>query len=74
LEFARQVGAETHLIEGSDPVEAILRFAGQHRVTQIFVGHSGRSRWTPWASNPVHQLLDAAEGMDVRIFPQTQSS
>jgi len=74
LDLARKMGAETQILRGADPVETILRFAGEHRVTQIFIGHSGRSRWIPWAQNPADRLIEAAEGMDVRIFPQSQAN
>ncbi len=72
LDLARRLGAEVHLLEGADPVAEILRFAIEHRMTQIFIGHSQRSRWPSWKRNPVDRLIEAAEGIDVRIFPQLQ--
>jgi two-component system sensor histidine kinase KdpD len=74
LDLARKMGAETHVLQGTDPVETILRFAAEHRVTQIFVGHSRASRWMPWIQHPADRLIEAAEGMDVRIFPQSRAS
>ncbi len=74
LDLARRLGAEAHILSGKDPVEEILRFAKEHRITQIFVGHTQRSRWIPWARNPVDRLIEAAEGMDVRIFPQSHTA
>jgi two-component system sensor histidine kinase KdpD len=74
LEMARKMGAETHILQGADPVETILGFAGEHRVTQIFIGHSRASRWMPWAQHPADRLIEAAEGMDVRIFPQPRAN
>jgi two-component system sensor histidine kinase KdpD len=73
LALARDLGAETHILTASDPVDAILRFAEEHRITQIFIGHSQKSRWTPWVRQPADRVIDAAEGMDVRIFPQPHS-
>jgi two-component system sensor histidine kinase KdpD len=73
LELARKVGAEIHVLQGADAVDEIIRFAQEHRVTQIFIGHTQRSRWLPLARNAVDRLIEAAEGMDVRIFPQVQS-
>jgi two-component system, OmpR family, sensor histidine kinase KdpD len=70
LDLARRLGAEIHILEGEDPVEEILRFAHEHRMTQIFIGHTQRSRWPTWKRNPVDRLIEAAEGIDVRIFPQ----
>jgi two-component system sensor histidine kinase KdpD len=72
LELARQVGAEVYLLAGTDPVDEIMRFAREHRITQIFIGHSQRNRWLPLTRNPVDRLIEAAEGIDVRIFPQSQ--
>ncbi len=70
LDLARKLGAEVHILEGGDPMETIVEFAHSHRITQIYAGHSQRSRWAVWGSNPLDRLIQAAEGMDVRIFPQ----
>lgn len=69
LEMARKFGAEVHIIEGADPMSAILHFAQEQRVTQIFVGHSGKPSWKFWAQSPVDRLLTEAEGIDIRFFP-----
>jgi two-component system, OmpR family, sensor histidine kinase KdpD len=74
LAIAREQGAETHILQGADPAETLLRFAGEHRVTQIFIGHGRGSRWMPWAHSPTDRLVEAAEGMDVKIFPRSQSA
>jgi two-component system sensor histidine kinase KdpD len=71
LEIARQAGAKVEILEGVDPAEAILTFARQHGITQIFIGHSRQSGWwTRLAGTPVDRLLDRADNMDVRVFPQ----
>ncbi|MEO8128519.1 MAG: sensor histidine kinase KdpD [Bryobacteraceae bacterium] len=69
LDLARKLGAELHIIDCGDPIGAILEFARTHRITQIFAGHSQRRRWSLWNSNPLDRLIQAAEGIDVRIFP-----
>ena len=69
LELARRLGAEVNVLEGADPMGAIIKFAREQRVTQIFIGHTQRSSWRFWAANPVDRLIEAAEGIDVRIFP-----
>jgi two-component system sensor histidine kinase KdpD len=69
LELARKLGAEVHIIEDADPMSAIIRFAREHRITQIFIGHSGKPSWKFWAPVPVDRLLQQAEGIDVRLFP-----
>lgn len=71
LEIAREVGAQVEVLEGLDYVRTLIRFAREHGVTQIFTGHSMREGW--WyrlRGNPVERLIELAEGMDVRVFPQ----
>ena len=69
LAFARKLGAEVHVIEGEDPIETIIGFAREQRITQVFIGHTQQSAWKIWARSPVDRLIKEAEGMDVRIFP-----
>src|ERR1019366_4154681 len=75
LEFARKLGAEVHVIESSgnktDPIGEIIRFAREQRITQVFIGHTQQSGWKFWAQNPVDKLIREAEGMDVRVFPNS---
>jgi two-component system sensor histidine kinase KdpD len=70
LAVARAAGAEIKLLEGADAAETIIAYARQHRITQIFIGHSlntdWRSRFNP---GPVDRLIAAAEGIDVKLFP-----
>jgi two-component system sensor histidine kinase KdpD len=73
LEFARKMGAEVHVIEGEDPIETIIKFAREQRITQVFIGHTQQSAWKIWARSPVDRLIKEAEGMDVRIFPQASA-
>jgi two-component system sensor histidine kinase KdpD len=71
LALARQAGGEVQILEGDDPVDAILEYARQKKVTQIFVGHSRRGDWlSRFWRGPLDRLLRGAEHMDVRIFPQ----
>jgi two-component system sensor histidine kinase KdpD len=71
LDIARQAGATVEILEGVDPAEAILAYAHAHGITQIFIGHSRQSGWwTRFSGTPVDRLLDRAENMDVRVFPQ----
>ncbi len=71
LDTARKLGAEVHVIEGADPIDAIIKFAREQRITQVFIGHTQQAAWKVWARSPVDRLINEAEGMDVRIFPQT---
>jgi two-component system, OmpR family, sensor histidine kinase KdpD len=70
LAAARDAGARVETLRGDDPVDAILNFAAEHGITQIFIGHSRRSGW--WSSvagTPVDRLIRRAEGIDVQVFP-----
>jgi two-component system sensor histidine kinase KdpD len=71
LEMARQAGADIEILEGDDPIEAILEFAHERGVTQVFVGHGLESKWWHrWTGGPVGRLMRGAQGIDVRVFPQ----
>jgi two-component system sensor histidine kinase KdpD len=70
LDFARAAGAQVAVLRVEDPVRAILDFAAERRITQIFIGHSQRRGW--WAQllgNPVDRLIRSAENIDVQVFP-----
>lgn len=71
LSLARSAGASIEILEGEDPVAAILDFARSRDITQLFIGHSQRSGIGPrlWG-NPVERLIRSSRGMDVRVFPQ----
>jgi two-component system, OmpR family, sensor histidine kinase KdpD len=74
LEMARSLGAKVHVLEAADWVSAILQFARAQAVTQLFLGHSFESSWHEWLfGNPLDKLIQAAEAMDVRIFPHPAS-
>ena len=70
LAVARQANARLEILEGEDPVQTILDFAREHRITQVFVGHSLRERWWErFTGTPLSRLIRAANDVDVRIFP-----
>lgn len=74
LDLARKLGAEVNVLEGPDPMGEIIKFAREQRVTQIFIGHTQRKAWRIWVPNPVDRLIEAAEGIDVRIFPHNRAA
>lgn len=74
LEYARKLGAEVHVLEGADPIAVILAFAAEERITQVYIGHTQRAAWKFWQRNPVDRLIQAAEGIDVRLFPHTSAA
>jgi two-component system sensor histidine kinase KdpD len=72
LSIAREVCATIRVLEPHrDPARALITFAREIGITQIYIGHSQRKGW--WQrlrGNPVERLIDLAEGIDVRVFPQ----
>jgi K+-sensing histidine kinase KdpD len=73
LALARSIGAEVHVLQGADFVDTILAFAREHRVTQLFVGHSLQHRPLPFLRSPIDRLIDAADEFDIRLFPHREA-
>jgi two-component system sensor histidine kinase KdpD len=69
LSYARSIGAQVEILDGEDPVDAILDFARSRGITQLFIGHTQTMKQWPW-SDPVDKVIRRSRGMDVRIFPQ----
>ncbi len=71
LQFARSMGARVEMLEKGEWTTAILKFAHEHRITQIFIHHSRNESWRErlWGSG-VDRLIKSAEGIDIRVFPQ----
>src|SRR5215467_10365190 len=70
LDMARRMGIHIEILDGDDPVNSILEFARARGVTQLFIGHSQRSKlWSSVRGNNVDKLIEKSRGMDVRIFP-----
>jgi two-component system sensor histidine kinase KdpD len=70
LEIAKDYGSEIVELDGEDTADAILEFARQRGITQIFVGHRGRESWYERAfGSSLEKLIRVAEGIDVRVFP-----
>jgi two-component system, OmpR family, sensor histidine kinase KdpD len=68
IEMARELGAEVVRLKGSDPVAAILDFARSHRVSDVIIGRSHRSRWKRLLGRDVvRRLVDEAAGLDLHI-------
>jgi two-component system, OmpR family, sensor histidine kinase KdpD len=70
LALARKLNAHVNLLDSEEPIQAVIEFARQHGVTQIFIGHSSHEHWWHrfWGSF-VDRLIREAEGIDVRVFP-----
>jgi two-component system sensor histidine kinase KdpD len=74
LALARDLGAEVHCLRGEDFVSTILEFAREQRVTQLFLGHTGRSPQMRFVRGPIDRLIDAADDFDVRLFPHREET
>jgi two-component system, OmpR family, sensor histidine kinase KdpD len=73
LAAAREMGAEIHCLKGDDFAGTILEFAREQRITQLFLGHSGRPSALRLMRGPIDRLIDAAEDFDVRLFPHPEA-
>jgi len=70
LAIARAAQARIEILDGQDPIETLLKFAHDHGVTQIFVGHSTREQWWErFTGTPLDRLIRGANDIDVRVFP-----
>jgi len=70
LDYARQLGAQVEVLTGLDATDAILKFAHEKGITQIFVGHSMREGgWRRLWGNSIKRLIRSAEGIDVVVYP-----
>jgi two-component system, OmpR family, sensor histidine kinase KdpD len=70
LAIARAAQARIEILDGQDPIETLLKYAHEHGVTQIFVGHSTREQWWErFTGTPLDRLIRGANDIDVRVFP-----
>ncbi|HEY2505701.1 MAG TPA: universal stress protein [Streptosporangiaceae bacterium] len=75
-DLAVKVGGRWTEVEDDDPVRAIARFAAEHRITQIVIGSSRRSRWrqlTSGGSNAARIIKAAGDtGIDVHVIARRE--
>jgi two-component system, OmpR family, sensor histidine kinase KdpD len=71
LQYAGKLDAEIVTLTDSDPASAILEFAMQRGITQIFVGRSSTppDLLTRMRGDLAVRLIRAAEGIDVVVYP-----
>ena len=70
LQVAREAQAEVLVLDSEDEISAIIDFAHQERITQIYIGHGAGKNWRDRFTGAVaDRLIKAAEGMDVKLFP-----
>jgi two-component system sensor histidine kinase KdpD len=70
LDYARELEAHVETLSGLNAAEAIMKFAREKGITQMFVGHSMRQgAWRRLWSNLIDRLIRSAEGIDVVVYP-----
>jgi len=68
LSFARELGPEVAPLKGRDIVEELVRFAREHNVTYVILGHSERSRWEEfWSGNVINRFVREVGDIDVQV-------
>jgi nucleotide-binding universal stress UspA family protein len=67
------LGGEFEILGADDPVDAVLSYAYQHRVTQIVVGESLRSRWQEMLGGSfVQRLIRRASNVDIHVMAEKE--
>jgi two-component system sensor histidine kinase KdpD len=70
LAHAADAGARVEILTSYDAASAILEYATAHGITQIFVGHPKEGGFlSRLKTNLVERLVEGADGIDVRVFP-----
>jgi two-component system sensor histidine kinase KdpD len=70
LAYARELGAHVESLTGLNPADAILKFAREKGITQIFIGQSKREgAWRRLWTSLIDRLIRSAEGIDVIVYP-----
>ncbi|MCA3749738.1 MAG: universal stress protein [Rubrobacter sp.] len=69
LQFARELGAEVVWLKGRDVVDELVRFAREHNVTYVIMGHPRRTRWEKfWRGDVIDRFIyEVGEGVDVQV-------
>ena len=66
--LASRLGIKIERAEGAIIAPALAEYARAHQVTQIIIGHSGRTRWQEFLQGSiVTQLVQLVRGIDVLI-------
>ena len=75
LEFSRNLRIETKILEGEDMPSAVVNFARDHHVTQIFMGRPERRNWTDFGRNSdLHKIVSMARDMEITIVAERRRS
>jgi two-component system sensor histidine kinase KdpD len=73
--LAKELNATVEELSAHDIAEAIARYVTEHRITQVIVGHSQRSRWYElWHGSLIQQLLRRLPNVDVHVVAECHGS
>ena len=68
LQFATELGAEVVTLKGDDIVSELVRFAREHNVTYVILGHSRRSRLEEFLRGSViNRFIREVGDVDVQV-------
>lgn len=68
--LAKQLGAEVLTLTGKSISGELVRYAVNHNITQIIIGHSTRSNLqTILRGSTVHKLLKTAKDIEIHVIP-----
>jgi len=71
MTFARSLRIDTHVVESSDTAAAIVDFARERRITQIYLGRSApRPFWKRLRESVVQQVVRLARDKQITIVAQ----
>ncbi|MBV9453158.1 MAG: universal stress protein [Rubrobacter sp.] len=68
LQVAKELGAEVVQLKGKDIVSELVKFAREHKVTYVIVGHSNRSWWERLLrGNVLEHFIQEMGDVDVQV-------
>lgn len=68
--IAKKLNAETVTLKGDSISHELLKFAQEKHITQLFIGHSKRSRLQTFLrGDTIHKILKEAKNIEVRVIP-----
>ena len=67
--MAEDLGAEIVILQENDVAAALSRYAREHNVDQLVIGHSTKGRWTElFHGSVVRQVMKANRDIDVHVI------
>ncbi|HEY7294504.1 MAG TPA: universal stress protein, partial [Dehalococcoidia bacterium] len=73
--LAEELGAPVESLHADDPVDAIAEYVREHRITQVIIGQSQRSRWHELLHGSlVQRLLRRLPDIDLHVVAQRKDA